>query len=201
MRMATQPEAASTATWGEFIATRARSVADAIARTIAFPGVTPNVLTVIGFLLTIGVAFVIASGYELVGGVLVILVSLFDMLDGAMARVSASKTRFGAFLDSTLDRCSEAAILAGVLWIYPEPKTAMLILWALTGSLLVSYTRARAGDLMGEVGILQRPQRVVLLSAGLITGYVVGALWLLAVFSTITTLQRILYVRKALGGR
>jgi CDP-diacylglycerol--glycerol-3-phosphate 3-phosphatidyltransferase len=201
MRMATQPEAGGTPTWGEAVATRARSVADVIARAIAFPGVTPNVLTVVGFFLTGLVALVIGSGYELIGGVLVILVSLFDMLDGAMARVSKSKTRFGAFLDSTLDRCSEAVLLGGVLWLYMEPLNAMLVLWALAGSLLVSYTRARAEGLMGEIGILQRPQRVVLLSAGLITGLVVPALWLMAVFSTVTTVQRILFVRRALGNR
>src|SRR5437868_4477794 len=170
MRMATQPPAGGSATWGDLIAQRARGVADSVARTIAYPAITPNLLTVIGFLLTCGVGLLIANGWELVGGVLVILVGLFDMLDGAMARVSGRKTRFGAFLDSTLDRCSEAVLLAGVLWLYhardpQDPWMPILALWVLGGSLLVSYTRARA-EVEGvkcEVGWLPRPQRVVAL--------------------------------------
>ena len=169
---------------------------------------TPNLLTVVGFALTCGVGLVIASGYELLGGVLVIVVGLFDMLDGAMARVSGRKTRFGAFLDSTLDRCSEAVLLGGVLWLYlnrnpQDPWVPLLILWGVAGSLLVSYTRARAEkwDVNCEVGWLPRPQRVVALAAGLITGYLTVALGVLAVFTTITTVQRILHTRRALEGR
>src|SRR5205807_1271973 len=134
MRVATQPESGGASTWGELINHRARAIADAVARWLAFTGVTPNMLTVVGFVLTVGVAFVIASGYERLGGVLVILVGLFDMLDGAVARVRGLKTRFGAFLDSTLDRYSEAALLGGVLVIYPDTQTALLILAALAGS-------------------------------------------------------------------
>jgi CDP-diacylglycerol---glycerol-3-phosphate 3-phosphatidyltransferase len=205
MRVATQPEAGGSTTWGELINQRARGIADTAARWLAFTGVTPNMLTVIGFLLTVGVAGVIASGYEQLGGVLVILVGLFDMLDGAVARVRGMKTRFGAFLDSTLDRYSEAVVLGGVLVVYPELQTALLILAALAGSLLVSYSRAKAEGkdigVHGEVGWLPRPQRIVLLSAGLITGLVVPALWVLAVFTNVTTIQRILHVRRQLEGR
>src|SRR5919206_353796 len=86
MRMATQPPAGGSATWGDLIAQRARGVADSVARTIAYPAITPNLLTVVGFLLTCGVALLIADGWELLGGVLVIAVGLFDMLDGAPGR-------------------------------------------------------------------------------------------------------------------
>jgi CDP-diacylglycerol--glycerol-3-phosphate 3-phosphatidyltransferase len=203
MRVATQPETGGSATWGELINQRARATADWIARRLAVTGVTPNMLTVIGFAMTVGVAFVIASGWERVGGLLVIVVGLFDMLDGAVARVRGLKTRFGAFLDSTLDRYSEAVLLGGVLVVYPEIQTALLIVAALSGSLLVSYTRARAEGIgvSGEVGWLQRPQRVVLLSAGLITGLVVPTLWVLAILTNVTTVQRIMHVRRALGDR
>jgi CDP-diacylglycerol--glycerol-3-phosphate 3-phosphatidyltransferase len=212
VRMATQPPAGGAATWGDLIAQRARAIADSIARSIAYPAVTPNLLTVIGFVLTVGVAVVIANGYELVGGILVIAAGLFDMLDGAMARVSGRKTRFGAFLDSTLDRCSEAALLGGVLWLelYRDtvagPVAALLVLWALTGSLMVSYTRARAEGIPGtpvncEVGLSPRPQRVVIVAAGLILGYPLVAVSILVVLTTITTVQRILHVHKVLGGR
>jgi CDP-diacylglycerol--glycerol-3-phosphate 3-phosphatidyltransferase len=191
---------------GEVIARRARLVADLVARAIAYPAVTPNVLTAAGFVLTCGVALVIANGWELLGGVLVIGAGLFDMLDGAMARVTGRKTRFGGFLDSTLDRGSEAVLLGGVLWLYHarvplDPWLPVLVLWVLAGSLLVSYTRARA-EVEGvkcEVGWLPRPQRVVALAAGLITGYAYVALGVLAVFTTITTVQRILHTRSVLG--
>src|SRR5581483_621084 len=171
MRVATQPDAGGSATWGELINQRARGIADTVARWLEFTGVTPNMLTVMGFLLTLGVAYVIASGYERLGGVLVVAAGLFDMLDGAVARVRGLKTRFGGFL----------------------------------GSLLVSYTRARAEGLQPpvdcEVGWLPRPQRVVLLAAGLITGLVIPALWVLAVLTNVTALQRIMHVRRELGGR
>ena len=202
-RVATEPPTGRAPGLGETITQRARAAAETVARPLGDAGLTPNMLTVAGFFLTVGVAYVIASGYLQLGGVLVLAVGLFDMLDGALARVRALKTRFGAFLDSTLDRYSEAVLLGGVLWAYPEPLTALLILIGLTGSLLVSYARARAEGLNVdcEVGLLPRPQRVILLAAGLITGYVIPALIVLAVLTNVTTVQRILHVRKALGTR
>ncbi|HEV8633392.1 MAG TPA: CDP-alcohol phosphatidyltransferase family protein [Chloroflexota bacterium] len=206
--MATQPDTGGSPTLGVYLAQRARAAAEAVARQIAYPVVTPNFLTVVGFILTVGVAAVIASGWEQLGGVLVLLVGLFDMLDGAMARVRGLKTRFGAFLDSTLDRFSEAVLLGGVLWLHHGdpvygPWYPILTLAVLTGSLLVSYTRARAEglDIDCQVGWLPRPQRVILLSAGLITGLTFEALVILAVFTNVTTLQRILHVRRTLAGR
>jgi CDP-diacylglycerol--glycerol-3-phosphate 3-phosphatidyltransferase len=210
MRMATQPDSGGSPALGVYIAQRARAAAEAVARQIAYPLVTPNFLTVLGFILTVGVAAVIASGWEQLGGVLVLLVGLFDLLDGAMARVRGLKTRFGAFLDSTLDRMSEAVLLGGVLWLHHDdpvygPWYPILTLAVLTGSLLVSYTRARAEGLEPrvecEVGWLPRPQRVILLAAGLITGLTFEALVLLAVLTNVTTVQRILHVRRSLAGR
>lgn len=203
MRVATEPEAGDGPGLGAIVAQRARNAAESVVRLIAFPGVTPNHLTVLGFFLTGGVAVVIGLGYEVVGGVLVIAAGLFDMLDGALARVRGLKTRFGAFLDSTLDRYSEAVLLGGVLWLYPDRETALLILAVLTGSLLVSYTRARAEGLGVdcEVGFLPRPQRIIVLSAGLIIGLVVPSLWILAIFTNVTAVQRILHVRRLLGAR
>jgi CDP-diacylglycerol---glycerol-3-phosphate 3-phosphatidyltransferase len=191
---------------GEVVSQRARAAAEVVARQIAYPVVTPNFLTVVGFILTCGVAVVIGLGYELLGGVLVLAVGLFDMLDGAMARVRGLKTRFGAFLDSTLDRFSEAVLLGGVLYLHQDdPRYPLLVLAVVTGSLLVSYARARAEGLNPrvdcEVGFLPRPQRVILLATGLTTGFIFEALVILAVLTNVTTLQRVLHVRKALGGR
>ena len=203
MRVATEPGGGPAPAIGNLIAERARGAAEFVVRAIAASWLTPKHLTIVGFFLTVGVAVVIANGWEQLGGVLVILAGLFDMLDGALARVRGLKTKFGAFLDSTLDRFSEAALLGGVLWAYPTREIALLVLVALTGSLLVSYTRARAEGLgvNCEVGLLPRPQRIVLLAAGLITGYVLIALAVLAVFTNVTTIQRILHVRRALASR
>ena len=204
MLPATEPRGPLPPGIGEVVSQRARAAAESVARQIAYPVVTPNFLTVLGFVLTCGVAVVIGAGYELLGGLLVLAVGLFDMLDGAMARVRGLKTRFGAFLDSTLDRFSEAALLGGVLWLHQDDyRYPLLTLAVVTGSILVSYTRARAESIgvNCEVGFLPRPQRVILLAAGLITGFTFEALVVLAVLTNVTTVQRILHVRKALGDR
>ncbi len=200
MESATRPRPHPFDVIGESVARRARGVADGVARAIAYSWLTPNHLTLVGLILTIGVAVVISTGQLLVGGVLMVVVALFDMLDGALARVQARKSHFGAFLDSTIDRFSEATILIGILWFEPTREMGVLTMLVLTGSLLVSYTRARAEGLGidCEVGILPRPQRVLILAAGLISGLLVPALALLAVLTHITVLQRVLHVRRAL---
>lgn len=162
-------------------------------------GITPNALTITGLLLNFGVAAVLAGGYELLGGVLVLFAGLFDMLDGAVARLGKKVTVFGAFLDSTLDRYSEAAVFLGLLVSYVTQgrQTESLLVYAVVvGSLMVSYTRARAEglNLKCEVGWLQRPERIAILGLGLIFGLVVPVLWLLAIFTNFTAAQRIWYV-------
>ncbi|MBM4418960.1 MAG: CDP-alcohol phosphatidyltransferase family protein [Chloroflexi bacterium] len=202
MESATRPRPHPFDAIGESVARRARGVADNVAGAIAFSWLTPNHLTLVGLILTIGVAVVIATGQLLVGGVLMIIVALFDMLDGALARVQARRSLFGAFLDSTIDRFSEAAILIGILWFEPTREMGVLTMLVLTGSLLVSYARARAEGLGidCEVGILPRPQRVLILAAGLISGLLVPALALLAVLTHITVVQRVIHVRRTLCG-
>src|SRR5688572_19882399 len=193
MLPATEPRGPTPPGMGEVVSQRARAAAEVVARQIAYPVVTPNFLTVVGFFLTCGVAVVIGLGYELLGGVLVLAVGLFDMLDGAMARVRGLQTRFGAFLDSTLDRFSEAVLLGGVLYLHQDDyRYPLLVLAVVTGSILVSYTRARAESIGVdcEVGFAPRPQRVVLLAVGLLTGYIFEALVILAVFTNVTTVQR-----------
>src|SRR5205823_10365986 len=122
-----------------------------------------------------GVALVLASGATLVGGVLVLLVGLFDTLDGALARVTNRKTTFGAFIDSTLDRYSEAVVVLGIVYAALERNdraTVLLAFAMLVGSLMVSYARARAEGLglRAEVGLVPRPERIVVLGIGLIPG-------------------------------
>ncbi len=185
-------------------------------RPLARSGVTANTLTVIGLLLSIVTAVVVAQGFLLAAGLLVLFAGVFDMFDGAMARVSNTATTFGAFIDSTLDRYSESIILFGLLYyalqrpllhatlwpLVPEQQWMIaLIFIAVVGSLMVSYAKARAEGLGLEckTGLLARPERVVILAIGLLlSGFFPAALmWalaLLAIFSNVTAIERIVYV-------
>jgi len=154
---------------------------------------------------------VIAQGYLVAGGLLVLFAGFFDMFDGAMARVLNTATTFGAFFDSTLDRYSESIILFGMLvyalqrpdlhdifWPFAHEQLWMIavIFIAVVGSLMVSYTKARAEGLGLEckTGLLARPERVVLLAIGLLSGTSIWALALLAIFSQVTAIERVVYV-------
>ena len=160
-------------------------------------GITPNALTYTGFILTAITAYFLAHGRFGWGGVLLILASFFDMLDGAVARFTKQMSTFGAFLDSTLDRYSESVTFLALAYYYsrrPSTRTELvLILVILVGSLMVSYTKARAEGLNVEIkaGMLQRPERIVLLIVGLLTGWMQPVLWVLAIFTNFTAIQRI----------
>jgi CDP-diacylglycerol---glycerol-3-phosphate 3-phosphatidyltransferase len=171
-------------------------------------------VTFVGLLLSIVTALVIASGSIVAGGALVLFAGIFDMFDGAMARVRNAATTFGAFLDSTLDRYSESIILGGLLFYALQRPTLHEALWpwaneqqwmivllfvAAIGSLMVSYAKARAEGLGLEckTGLLARPERVVILAIGLLTGTTIWALLLLAVLSHVTAIERIVHVWRA----
>lgn len=157
-------------------------------------------VTTIGVLLSIVVAIVIASGNLIAGGILFLVASGFDMLDGAVARAAGTVTRFGGFLDSTLDRYSETIVLFGVLYYLLQTSSAMtgslLVFAATTGSLLISYARARAeaAGFHASVGLLARPERVIILAIGLLFGQLLPALWILAVGTHLTVFMRIFHV-------
>lgn len=177
-----------------------RAQARKVAAWLRWTGLTPNALTVIGLLLNCGVAAVLASGYLRWGGVLVLLAGLFDLLDGAMARITNQITSFGSFLDSTLDRYSEVVVYGGLLlYILSTADSrigAVLIYFTICGSILVSYARARA-EALGyklQVGLLARPERIVILSVGLILDRPLWALWFLAIFTNLTAAQRIYHL-------
>jgi CDP-diacylglycerol--glycerol-3-phosphate 3-phosphatidyltransferase len=179
--------------WGRVQARR-------VAGWLRWTGLTPNALTVIGLLLNCIVAVVLARGFLLVGGILVLVAGLFDLLDGAMARITDKVTPFGSFLDSTLDRYSEVVLYGGLLFYIlstPDAKVGALLIHAtICGSILVSYARARA-EALGyklQVGLLARPERIIILAAGLILGHPIWALWLLAIFTNLTAVQRIYHL-------
>jgi len=182
-----------------------RAYLEAVARFISTTGLSPNVVTIIGFLLMIGVAFVLAWGYFFLGGILITAVGLFDGIDGTMARMMGRTSRFGAFLDSTLDRFAEAVIFLG-LFIYfigeNQHQELILIYATVVGSLMVSYARARAegiGVYLKE-GLFTRFERVFLLVVGLLFNQLTIALWILAIFSNLTAIQRMYLVWRITGG-
>jgi CDP-diacylglycerol--glycerol-3-phosphate 3-phosphatidyltransferase len=200
--------------FSRLIQQRARQFVAAIMRPLARLGIDPNVITLLGLFLSIVTAVVIASGSIVAGGALVLFAGIFDMFDGAMARVSNAATPFGAFLDSTLDRYSESIILGGLLfhalqrpglhealwpWANEQQWMIVLLFVSAVGSLMVSYAKARAEGLGLEckTGLLARPERVVILAAGLLTGTTIWALLLLAVLSHVTAIERIAHVWRA----
>lgn len=168
---------------------------ESIARKIPL---APNTITVTGFFITL-LASLILSVDLLCGGMLVLTGGLFDVLDGVVARVNGRSSHFGAFLDSVLDRYSDALILLGIGWnLYDRNNLTGVVLCAgtLVGAFLISYVRARAEGLGKSCknGLLERPERVVLISIGAITGFIMPVLWVLVVLTHFTVLQRVYHV-------
>ncbi len=174
-----------------------------VVRLLARTPITPSAITWFGFLLTAGAAALIITEHLLVAGLVVLIAGSFDILDGALARHTNQATRFGAVLDSTLDRLSEAVLLIGILVLYAREQSItgiLLVGVALPSSLLVSYIRARAEALGLEcqVGLFTRAERVIVLVLGLLLNQIdnalIIALAIIVVFSFITVGQRLLYV-------
>jgi phosphatidylglycerophosphate synthase len=163
---------------------------------------SPNSLTVIGFLVTVLAAFIIPYNIRL-GGIVVLIGGSFDMLDGIVARTGGKSTKFGAFLDSVLDRYSDAALFLAFAWRLAEKGDhtgAFLSLGTLVGAFLISYTRARAEGL-GEschTGIMERPERIILLIFAALTGWITPVLWIMLVLTHITVAQRMYHVWKVM---
>ena len=179
-----------------------------IVRLLVKTHVTPTALTWLGFAIALSAAIIIATGHFFTAGIVMLVGGLFDMLDGALARHTGRVTTFGALLDSTLDRVSEAALLVGILIFYlflgGQPVVGILLVClALIASLMVSYLRAR-GEALGlecGVGLFTRPERVIALAVGLLASRVVDnaliiALAVIVVFSFITAGQRLVYLRR-----
>lgn len=170
-----------------------------IARVMARLGIHPNTVTLVGFLLQAGVGVVFGLGHLVLGGWLLLVVAPVDALDGALARALDQKSLFGAFLDSTFDRLSDAALILGITVHYlrqGEHLEVVLLLISLVAALMVSYTRARA-EALGfpcRVGLLTRLERIALIAALSAVGLPIVMIWALAVLSVFTVVQRILYV-------
>jgi CDP-diacylglycerol--glycerol-3-phosphate 3-phosphatidyltransferase len=163
----------------------------------------PNTLTFVGFALSCGAAWAYSEGLLVRAGLIVLLAGVFDLLDGAVARESGRVSRYGAFLDSSVDRYAEIVVFLGILVRFGgDAWTQIAVLLAVAGSLMVSYTKARAEGLGQEVrgGLLQRPERIVLLALGSLAGEsgLRGVLWILAVLTNVTSVQRMILVAGAM---
>jgi len=161
---------------------------------------SPNVITITGFTLVVASSFLLAHNLKL-GALFMLPAGLFDMLDGIVARSRGEISSFGAFLDSVLDRYADSAILLAIAWNLAnsgDMTGVFLSLITLVGSFMISYTRARAEGLGASCnhGLMERPERLILLFMGAVSGYIVPALWVLAGLTHYTVLQRIRYARK-----
>jgi CDP-diacylglycerol--glycerol-3-phosphate 3-phosphatidyltransferase len=181
---------------------RVAFVATPIARAIGRLGIHPNTLTILGMLLQVGVGVVFGLGHIVLGGYLLLIVAPIDMLDGTLARVLGKQSDFGAFLDSTLDRVSDAALILGLTAHYIRQGAhteVALLLVSLVAAMMVSYVRARAESLgfSCKVGVLTRMERIALI--GILAALALPTLmiWVLALLSVFTVIQRILSVYKS----
>lgn len=164
-------------------------------------GLTPNMMTMLGLIGNSFGAYYLARGEMLTGGILVLLMTPIDALDGTMARLRGESSDFGAFVDSVTDRYSELIIYGGLLYHFlslGDPLGGLLVFGAAAGSVLVSYVKARAEGLGYEakVGLLTRVERYLVLAPALVFDQLFIGLGIIALFANITALQRVWYVRR-----
>ena len=200
---------------GESIGRGAMRIINAMVRGLAAAGVPPNILTTIGVTINVGCGVLFGLGEFFWAGVVLIIANVFDMLDGNVARQTGTVTRFGGFLDSTLDRLSDMVVFVGIMVFYAgnTPQHSLLNVTlagvAMMASVLVSYTTARSEALgvKANVGFLQRPERIVLLIIGALSTWdwnsdfflfnrMPQVLWVLAVGSVWTFVHRMYFIWK-----
>ena len=179
---------------------------DPVARALLRAHVRPNHLTMLGLGVSIVAAGALAQGRLRVGAVLLALAGLFDFFDGSLARLANSVSAFGAFLDSVVDRYSDLVVLLGVVLYYhraADTTGVFLTIGALVGTIMTSYTKARAQSIgvACEIGLIERPERLIVLIAGAAFNVLTPAMIALAVLTNLTALQRILYTRRAAAVR
>lgn len=175
---------------------------DPVARALLRARVRPNHLTMVGLGVSLLAAGALAHGRLRIGAVLLALAGLFDFFDGSLARLANCVSAFGAFLDSVVDRYSDLVVLLGVVLYYhraADTTGVFLTIVALVGTIMTSYTKARAQSigLACEIGLIERPERLIVLIAGATFNLLTPAMIVLAVLTNLTALQRILYTRRA----
>jgi len=174
------------------------AIINRIVRWLALSKIHPNVLTFIGLLINIWAAWLFSQGSFRWAGVVVIGAGVFDMVDGRVARATSQVTRFGGFFDSVLDRYSDLALFMGLLVYYASINRFFYIVLTaivMTGSVMVSYTRSRAENVIPKckVGFLERPERIVLIIIGALFLRMAQVLWVIAILSNLTVVHRMIY--------
>ncbi len=162
--------------------------------------VNPNIITVLGMIITSSAGFIIPFNLFL-GGIFILAGGAFDLIDGIVARVNGRVTKFGALLDSTLDRIADGFIFLGIVWYFSHhlDKNAIILSFLCAiASFLISYVRARSEGLglSCKVGIIERPERLILLAFACLTGFLYPVILILTILSWITVIQRIFYAKK-----
>jgi CDP-diacylglycerol--glycerol-3-phosphate 3-phosphatidyltransferase len=181
-----------------------KRIVDSIVNLLASLRVHPNILTLIGLIVNIFAMILFAKGIFVWAALVIMFAGIFDMVDGEVARRTKRVTKFGAFFDSVIDRYSDMLLLLGLIIWYAKIGR-ILYVWltglVLIGSVLTSYTRARAESLIPscKVGFLERPERIVLLIIGAVTDRMAAVLWVMAILSNWTVSQRIWYTWRELS--
>lgn len=181
-----------------------RHWSDPVGRVLFRLRLRPNHLTVIGLVVSFFAAGAFIAGHLRSAGTLLVLAGLCDLLDGSLARASGQVTAFGAFLDSVIDRYSDLVVLLGIVVLFartPNARGALVAMAGLVGSVMVSYTKARAESIGIEcnVGVMERPERMICLIAGALLDQLEPALWVLAILANVTALQRIVVTRRLIS--
>src|SRR6187399_2509569 len=169
-------------------------------------GIHPNVLTLIGVLINVAAAVALGRGRFVLAGVIMIVANIFDFIDGKVAHITNTVSRFGAFWDSTLDRFSDIALFLGLIYLYASLRRTdyvMVASLAMMFTIMTSYTRARAESLIEKckVGFMERPERIVLFMIGAFTDRMGAVLWVILVLSIVTVANRIYYTYLVLNQR
>ena len=164
--------------------------------------INPNFISIAGFVITLIAALTLVQNLFL-GGLLIIIGGLFDIFDGIVARVNKRDTDFGAFLDSVLNRYSDAALFFGFAWYFldNDSLTGLAVtIGTMIGALIISYARARAEGLgkTCQTGLMERAERIVLMSLGALTGLILPIMWIMLILTHVTVIQRILHVKKVM---
>ena len=178
----------------------------AIIRASVALGIHPNTLTLIGVLVNVAAAWALGNNRFLLAGVIMIVANIFDFIDGKVAHLTGTSSRFGAFWDSTLDRFSDIALFLGLIYLYSNLRRTdyvMVASLAMMFSIMTSYARARAESLIDKckVGFMERPERIVLFMIGAFTDRMAAVLWVILILSIVTVANRIHYTYLVLNDK
>jgi CDP-diacylglycerol--glycerol-3-phosphate 3-phosphatidyltransferase len=166
----------------------------------------PNTLTLIGVLINVAAAVALGRDHFLLAGAIMVVANIFDYIDGKVAHITNTVSRFGAFWDSTLDRFSDIALFLGLIYLYAHERRTdyvMITALAMMFSIMTSYARARAESLIEKckVGFMERPERIVLFMIGAFTDRMAGVMWVILVLSIVTVANRIHYTYLVLNDK